>query len=129
MSGDCLAVWGIADGETLLADHTAGHNSSMLMQVTNEMFESDLNDGHSASYINANFKKDACYLKIRDKDYSNEEQHLTHIKNILCTAGPVLIYAHGHERPGLDPGAAGRTEHLSSSGRHEEPRQHVVCTS
>ena len=89
MSADCFAVWGIADGGTFLADHTAGHNSSVLMQVTDEMFESDLNDGHNASYINANVKKDACYLKIRDTDYSNEEQHLTHTKTILCTAGPV----------------------------------------
>ena len=104
MSGDCFAVWGVAQGSHIHDSLVDGSTDFSPVQYNNDSsFNLD-------SDFNANFTRDACYLKIMDINSTNPDQHLSNTKIILCTAGlvPNGYDYWGHPKQGVDPQAAGR---------------------
>ena len=79
MSGDCFAVWGVARGSDIPDGLVDGSKDFSPVQYNNN------GSVNLDSDFNANFTRDACYLKIRDINSTNPDQHLN--RNLHCWTG------------------------------------------
>ena len=120
MSGDCFAVWGVARG----SDIPEGLVGSPILNRTSPVQYTNGGSFNWSSEFSKDFNRDGCYLKIRDINSTNPDQHVNHTKNVLCTAGlvPSGYDSWNHPKQGLDPQAAGRIKYQDALVNMTTPR-------